>query len=137
MALSGKMPLRIKTVSIFGDKTKMSFQGKQLSADMVETIVRLKKHFDEERKNSKFVSTIDSAKRTAMALGIGVATVKRTMSNYYKSGEKVVVHIKTRPGRPPTSICPDIQPGVRQFIRSENLNGQRVSFQIKAHRKVD
>ena len=53
----------------------MSFQGKQLPAEMVEAVVRLKKYCDKERRAGKFVSTKDAAKRTANALGIGVASV--------------------------------------------------------------
>ena len=107
----------------------MSFQGKQLSADMVEMIVRLKKHYDKERKCQKFVSTKNPAGRTATSLGMGVATVKRIMSEYKRSGEKVVVHPIDRPGRPPNQICNNIQPIVRQRIRSENLLGRRVSIE--------
>lgn len=106
----------------------MSFQGKQLSAEMIEAVVRLKKHHDGERKAGKFVSTKDATGRTAKALGLGIATVKRIMSRYKKSGDKVVVHIKQRPGRPPSRICPIAQPIVRQFIRTENLGGRRVSI---------
>jgi len=106
----------------------MSFQGKQLPAEMVEAVVRLKNHHDEERKSGKFVSTKDSAKRTANALGIGVASVKRIMAQYKKDGNKVVVRIKERPGRPPSRICPITQPIVREFIRTENLCGSRVSI---------
>lgn len=105
----------------------MSFQGKQLPAEMVEAVVRLKKHYDEEKKTGKFVSTKGAAKRTADALGIGVATVKRIMAQYKKDGDEVVVRIKERPGRPPSSICPIAQPIVRKFIRAENLDGRRVS----------
>ena len=54
----------------------MSFQGKQLPAEMVEAVVRLKKHYNKERKAGQFVSTKDPAKRTTNALGIGVASVK-------------------------------------------------------------
>ncbi|RZB35370.1 MAG: hypothetical protein SRB2_03168 [Desulfobacteraceae bacterium Eth-SRB2] len=78
----------------------MSFQGKQLPAEMVEAIVRLKNHFDKERRLGKFTSTKDAAKRTANALGIGVATVKRIMAQYKKDGDEVVVRIKQRPGDP-------------------------------------
>jgi len=106
----------------------MSFQGKQFSAEMAETIVRLKKHYDKERKAGKFVSTKDSANRAANALGIGVATVKRIMARYKKDGNEVIVHIKQRPGRPPSRICPLVQPIVREFIRTENLGGRRVSI---------
>ena len=106
----------------------MSYQGKQLPAEMVEAVVRLKKHYDEERKAGKSVPTKDSAKRTANALGIGIATVKRIMAQYKKDGDKVVVRIKERPGRPPSRICPIAQPIVREFVRSENLGGRRVSI---------
>ena len=106
----------------------MSFQGKQLPAEMVEAVVRLKKHHDEERQSGKFVSTKDAATRTADALGIGIATVKRIMAQYKKDGDEVVVRIKERPGRPPSSICPIAQPIVREFIRTENLGGRRVSI---------
>ncbi len=106
----------------------MSFQGKQFSAEMVETVVRLKKHYDKERKAGKFVSTKDATKRTANALRIGVATVKRIMARYKKDGNEVIVHIKQRPGRPPSRICPLVQPIVREFIRTENLGGRRISI---------
>ncbi len=107
----------------------MSYQGKQLSAEMVELVVRLKKHYDKERKSGKFVPTKDPAGRTADSLGIGIATVKRTMSQYKRSGEKVVVRTADKPGRPPGQICNNVQPIVRRFIRSENMLGKRVSIE--------
>jgi hypothetical protein len=107
----------------------MSFQGKQLSAEITELVVRLKEYHDEERKACKFVSTKDPAGRTAQALGLGVATVKRIMARYAKSGGEVVVRVPQRPGRPPSRISPNIQPIVRQFIRTENLGGRRVSIE--------
>lgn len=106
----------------------MSFQGKQLSVELIETVVGLKKHYDKERQLGKFVSTKDSMGRTAKALGLGVVTVKRIMSRYSKSDEMVVVDYKKPPGRPPDRICPGVQPIVRQFIRTENLYGRRVSI---------
>ncbi len=107
----------------------MSFQGKQLSAEITELVVRLKEYHDEERKACKFVPTKDPAGRTAQALGLGVATVKRIMARYAQSGGEVVVRVPQRPGRPPSRISPNIQPIVRQFIRTENLGGRRVSIE--------
>lgn len=107
----------------------MSFQGKQLSAEITELVIRLKEYHDEERKACKFVPTKDPAGRTAQALGLGVATVKRIMARYAQSGGEVVVHVPQRPGRPPSRISPNIQPIVRQFIRTENLGGRRVSIE--------
>jgi len=106
----------------------MSFQGKQLSTEMTETVVRLKEYYDNERKTEKLVSTKNAAGRTAKSLGIGIATVKRIMANYRKNDETVVVHVKQRPGRPPSRICPIMQPIIREFIRNKNLSGQQVSL---------
>lgn len=106
----------------------MSFQGKQLSAEMIEFVVQLKNHHDEERKAGKLVSTKDPAGRTAAGLGIGIATVKRIMARYKRSGENVIVRPAQRPGRPPALICQNAQPIVRQFIRAENFEGRRVSI---------
>jgi len=107
----------------------MSFQGKQLLAEVEELVVRLKKHYDKERKAGKFVSTKDPSGRTAAALGIGVVTVKRIMARYARSGETVIMKPAQRPGRPPSQIFKNIQPIVRQFIRAENLKGRRVSIE--------
>ena len=107
----------------------MSLQGKQLSTEVTELVVRLKQHHDEERKAGKFVPTKDPAGRTAKALGLGVATVKRIMARYTKSGQEIVVRVPQRPGRPPSRIFPNLQPVVRQFVRAENLGGRRVSIE--------
>jgi len=108
----------------------MSLQGKQFSPEMIEMVVHLKRHFDEERKSQKFVTTKDPAGRTATGLGIGVATVKRILSRHSRSGEQVVVLPAKRPGRPPERVLQNVQPVVRQFIRSENLKGRRVSLDL-------
>jgi transposase len=137
-----KTPVKMGIVSFFKWRSIMSFQGKQLSGEMIETVVRLKKHYDKERQFGKFVSTKDAVGRTAKSLGLGVAAVKRIMSRYAKNDETVVVHYKKPPGRPPDRICPGVQPIVRQFIRTENLNGRRVSIDrvlkfLKAEHKVE
>ena len=107
----------------------MSFQGKQLSAEVIEMIVQLKSHYDRERSTCKYVPTKDPSGRTSEALGVGVATVKRIMAQYAKGGEKVIVRPAIRSGRPPSSISITMQPIIRQFIRTENLNGRRVSIE--------
>ena len=107
----------------------MSFQRKQLSEEITELVVRLKKHHDNERKAGKFVPTKDPAGRTANATGLGIATVKRIMARYSQNEGEVVVRVSKRPGRPPSRISLNIQPVVRQFIRAENLLGRRVSIE--------
>ena len=106
----------------------MARQRKELSAEAIEFVVCLKKHHDQECKAGKTVSTKGPAARTAAGLSIGVATVKRVMADYERSGQKVVVRSVTRPGRPPGPICQNLQPVVRSFIRGANLAGQHVSI---------
>ena len=105
----------------------MFFQGKQLSTEAEELIVRLKKHYDGERDAGKIISTKDPAGRTAASLGVGVSTVKRIMARYNRNGAKIIERSVLRPGRPPGAIVQNAQPLTRQFIRSENLKGRRVS----------
>ena len=102
-----------------------SRRGKPLPAELAEAVVKLKKHYDSERKTARFVSTKDPAGRTASTLGIGVATVKRIMSRHSR-GELIPIMSK-RTGRPP-GVCPNLQFAVRQFIRKRNLRGERVSL---------
>lgn len=109
-------------------------QGKQLTAEAIEMVVRLKNHHDQERKQGKVVSTRDSVGRTAAGLGINATTVKRLMADYKRNGNKVVVRPAVRPGRPAMAIGQNMQLIVRTFIRRENLAGQRVSLEkLKNH----
>jgi len=111
----------------------MTLQGKQFLPEIIEMVVHLKKHFDEERKIGQFVSTKNPAGRTAASLGIGVATVKRIMARYAQSGDKVVALPARHLGRPPGGVFQNVQPLVRQFVRSENLQGRRVSLDRLSH----
>ena len=104
----------------------MSFQGKQIPPEVEELVVRLKQHYDKEKKDGQFVSTDNPALRTANSLGIGITSVKNIMARYRRNGEKIVNSYPRRPGRPPAAMVKNAQPVVRQFIRSENLAGQKV-----------
>jgi len=89
-----------------GTEVRLSQQGKQLSPEAVELVIRLKQHFDSERKNSREVSTRNPTKRTAEGLGLGIATVKRIMS-----GEARGRGLRTaqRPGRPTSAVDDGIE----------------------------
>jgi hypothetical protein len=54
----------------------MSFQGKDFTPAMKQLVMNLKRHFDEERKNHKEVSTSNPTLRTAQGLDMGESTVK-------------------------------------------------------------
>jgi transposase len=103
-------------------------RGKELSADVCEIVVQLKQHFDAEKKSGPSVATKDSIARAAVALGIGVATVKRIVARYNRTGT-VIPGPRRRPGRKPDESCESLQVIVRDFIRSQNLTGKRVSVE--------
>jgi len=105
----------------------MSFQGKELSPEIIQMIVNLKHHFDKEKKTGKFVSTKNSVKRVSKGLGIGEATVKRVMSDYNKGVTKECLP-KNR-GKPPYRMSDNLQVVVREYIRQKNLKGQKVTVE--------
>lgn len=106
----------------------MSFQGKTLSSKMKQLVVNLKQYFDAERNAGSMVSTKDPAERTAKALGIGKITVKRIMAEHNNNGQKIIIPPPRRT-REDYRIAVNLQPVIRQYIRSENLKGRRVSLQ--------
>ncbi len=63
-------------------KRIMSYQGKELSPEFCEVVVKLKKHYDEERKTGPLISTKNSSGRVAEGFGISPVTVRRIMSSY-------------------------------------------------------
>jgi len=103
-------------------------RGKEFSADKREIVVQLKQHFDNEKKSAPLVSTKDSFGRTATALDIGVATVKRIISHYKRTGT-VLTDSRRKPGRRLDATCESIQVLARDFVRSQNLVGKRVSVE--------
>lgn len=103
----------------------MSQPGRQLHPEVVDLVVRLKQHYDNERRTQRTISTRNPAGRTAEALGFGIATVKRIMARHVRGEQVCDVQ---RPGRPPGPVFDGVQPLVRGFVRAENLAGRRVSI---------
>ena len=114
-----------------GTEARLSHQGKQISPEAVELVIRLKQHFDSERKNFREVSTRNPTKRTAEGLGLGIATVKRIMSRQARGqGPRTA----QRPGRPASAVDGGVETVVRAFVRAENLRGSRVSIErVRSH----
>jgi transposase len=105
----------------------MSQQGKRYSPDVVDLVIHLKEHYDQERRSGKVVSTRDPAGRTAQGLGIGIRTVKSIMVRHAR-GESVHT-TSQRAGRPPKAVCTSVQTVVRAYVHAENLAGRRVSIE--------
>jgi transposase len=107
----------------------MAFQGKDFTPEMRQLVINLKLHFDEERKNHKEVSTRNPTLRTAKGLGIGEITVKRIMAEYRQNGHTREAYAGKPRGKPEYRAAVNLQPVIREYIRTKNLAGQRVGIE--------
>ena len=101
----------------------ISIRGRPLSPETKKTVVLVKKYFDAK----KLKPMESSVKRTADALGIGVATVKRIMADYNRDPDLLDGPAKTR-GRPEHAVSTTHQEAVRSYIRSANQQGQYITL---------
>lgn len=83
----------------------------------------VKQYFD----RNKFKPLEPSTKRTADALGIGVATVKRIMADFNRDPKLLDEPIKMQ-GRRPHAVKVSHQEAVRAYIRSSNKNGEYITL---------
>ena len=101
----------------------ISRRGKPLTSDIKELTVSVKQYFDQ--------ITVEpaepSVKRTADALGIGVATVKRIMANYNRDPKLLDEQAKMR-GRPVHAVSASRQEAVRTYIRNANNKGEHITL---------
>lgn len=108
----------------------MGTQGSPLSADFKKAIVAVKGYFDRCKQSPGEEEGTTIAQRTADALDIGIATVRRVMADYnrkpdFTDKDKVVYR-----GRPSRSIPESLQTITRQYIRSANQNGTHVTVEM-------
>ena len=101
----------------------ISYRGKPLSAELKKITVSVKEYFD----RNKLTSAEPSVKRTADALGIGVATVKRIMADYNRDPDLLDEPTKMR-GRPVHAVSASYQESVRSYIRAGNSNGNHITL---------
>jgi len=101
----------------------ISCRGKPLTPETKKLVVSVKQYFDQ----NKLEPIEPSTKRTADALGIGVATVKRIMANYNRDPDLLDEPTKTR-GRPVHAVSASHQESVRAYIRSANTNGEYITL---------
>ncbi len=107
----------------------MSFQGKEFTPGMMQLVINLKEHYDAEKKAESVVSTKNPIKRTAEGLGIGIATVKRIMARYNKDDKDSLTSPLKPRGKPEYRVAINLQPVVRKYIRSKNLEGKHVGIE--------
>jgi len=114
-------------------RNMISKRGKPLTPETKKIIVSLKYYFDQ----NKFKPIESSTKRTADALGIGIATVKRVMADHNRDPGLLDEPSKIR-GRPAHAVSISYQEAVRAYIRSANKKGEYITLSnIKDFLKED
>jgi len=100
-----------------------SCRGKPLTPEIKKIVVSVKPYFD----LNKLTPKESSVKRTANALGIGIATVKRIMADYNRDPNLLDEPTKMR-GRPSYAINASYQESVRSYIRAANKKGEHITL---------
>jgi transposase len=100
-----------------------SSRGKPLTPETKKIVVSVKQYFD----RNKLIPREPSVKRTANALGIGIATVKRIMANYNRDPNLLDEPTKMR-GHPSYAINASYQESVRSFIQAANKKGEHITL---------
>ncbi len=101
----------------------LSCRGKPLGSETKKLVVSVKQYFDK----NKFKPIESSTKRTADALGIGTATIKRIMAVYNRDPKLLDEPAKMR-GRPVHAVSASYQEAVRAYIRSANRKGEYITL---------
>ena len=101
----------------------ISSRGKPLLPEIKKLTVSVKQYFDQK----KLAPAEPSVKRTADALGIGIATVKRIMADYNRDPNLLDKPTKMR-GRPVHAVSASHQESVRSFIRAANNKGEHITL---------
>ena len=102
----------------------ISCRGKPLTPETKKIVVSVKQYFDRKKFNPIEAST----KRTADALGLGQATVKRIMADYNRDPKSLDEPVKMR-GRPVHSVDASNQESIRTFIRAANKKGEYITLE--------
>lgn len=107
----------------------MSFQGREFTSGMKQLVINLKE-FNDIKRREKSYKSVWAIEQTAKGLGIGEATVRRIMAEYNKNEQSVPDSEPKTRGRPEYTIPQGLQPVVRKYIRSQNLEGLHVSVDL-------
>ena len=101
----------------------ISCRGKPLTPEIKKLTVSVKQYFDK----NKLTPVEPSVKRTADALGIGIATVKRIIADYNRDPSLLDRPTKLR-GRPIYAVNVSYQESTRSYIRVANKKGEYITL---------
>jgi transposase len=103
----------------------VSCRGKPLTPEIKKLAVSVKQYFDRK----KLTPAEPSVNRTADALGIGIATVKRIMADYNRDPGLLDKTAKLR-GRPIYAVSVSYQESTRSYIRAANKKGEYITLAV-------
>jgi transposase len=103
----------------------VSCRGKPLIPEIKKLTVSVKQYFD----RNKLTPAEPSVKRTADALGIGIATVKRIMADYNRDPCLLDKPAKLR-GHPIYAVSVSYQESARSYIRAANKKGEYITLAV-------
>lgn len=103
----------------------VSCRGKPLTPEIRKLAVSVKQYFDRK----KLTPAEPSVNRTADALGIGIATVKRIMADYNRDPGLIDKPAKLR-GRPIYAVSVSYQESTRSYIRAANKKGEYITLAV-------
>jgi transposase len=106
-------------------------QGRPLSPDFKRAIVLVKDYFDRTKGDLREQEG-SSAERTAHALGVGLATVKRVMADSKRSPAGLMREESIRRGRPPRVLSDSLQTITREYVRQANREGSHITLEMLA-----
>ena len=109
----------------------MATQGRPLSPEFKRAIVLVKDYFDRTKGDVREQDG-SSAERTAHALGVGFATVKRVMADSKRSPAGLMQEESIRRGRPPRVLSDSLPTIPREYVRQAHREGSHRTLEMLA-----
>jgi len=106
----------------------MAIPGSPLTPEYKKAIVCVKNYFDRTKFDAEEQS-LSSAERTANALEVGVATVKRVMADYNRNPDLLDKESPQR-GHPPRILTDSLQVITRKYVRQANSEGRHMTLEV-------
>lgn len=109
----------------------MATQGSPLTPEFKRALVLLKGYFDRTQDDLS-EQACSSVQRTAHALEVGVATVKRVMADYNRNPALIEGAVCFRRGHRPRALADSLQTITRDYVRQANREGVHITLEILA-----
>lgn len=109
----------------------MATQGSPLTPEFKRAIVLLKGYFD-RTQGDLTEQACSSVQRTAHALEVGLATVKRVMADYNRNPALLEGEGSLRRGHRPRALGDSLQTITRDYVRQANREGVHITLEMLA-----